>query len=343
MSNFLKDVIKETGNEYAALASDGISGGDVTNFIDTGSYSFNALLSGSIHGGLPGNRITAIAGEAATGKTFFALGVVKNFLDANKDAGVIYFESENAISKSMIESRGVDSNRLVVIPVATVQEFRNQSIKIIDKYLEQPEDKRQPLLFVLDSLGMLSTTKEMEDTAAGKETRDMTRSQIVKSAFRVLTLKLGKANVPMIMTNHTYDVIGSMFPQKEMGGGSGLKYAASSIVYLGKRKEKDGTEVVGNIIHCKNYKSRLTKENAQIDVKLTYKKGLDKYYGLIGLAEEGGIFKKVSTRYEMPDGSKVFGKNINDDPEKYFTKEVLDKIDEIAKRKFQYGSEEDEQ
>ena len=121
----------------------------------------------------------------------------------------------------------------------------------------------------------------------------------------------------MIMTNHTYDVIGSMFPQKEMGGGSGLKYAASSIVYLGKRKEKDGTEVVGNIIHCKNYKSRLTKENAQIDVKLTYKKGLDKYYGLIGLAEEAGIFKKVSTRYEMPDRSKVFGKNVNDDPEKY--------------------------
>ena len=343
MSDFLKDIIKETGNEYAGLVSDGIDSADVTSFIDTGSYSFNALLSGSIYGGMPGNKITAIAGEAATGKTFFALGICKAFLDMDKDAGIIYFESESAISKDMIENRGIDSKRMVVVPVATVQEFRNQSIKILDKYIEQPEASRKPLMFVLDSLGMLSTTKEMEDTAAGKETRDMTRSQIVKSTFRVLTLKLGKANVPMIMTNHTYDVIGSMFPQKEMGGGSGLKYAASSIVYLGKRKEKDGTEVVGNIIHCKNYKSRLTKENAQIDVKLTYKKGLDKYYGLIGLAEEGGIFKKVSTRYEMPDGSKVFGKNINDDPEKYFTKEVLDKIDEIAKRKFQYGSEEDEQ
>ena len=343
MSDFLKDIIKNVDNEYASLASEGIDGADVTSFIDTGSYSFNALLSGSIYGGMPGNKITAIAGEAATGKTFFALGICKHFLDSDKDAGVIYFESESAISKDMIEGRGVDSKRMVVVPVATVQEFRNQSIKIIDKYLEQPEANRKPLMFVLDSLGMLSTTKEMEDTAAGKETRDMTRSQIVKSTFRVLTLKLGKANVPMIMTNHTYDVIGSMFPQKEMGGGSGLKYAASSIVYLGKRKEKDGTEVVGNIIHCKNYKSRLTKENAQIDVKLTYKKGLDKYYGLIGLAEEAGIFKKVSTRYEMPDGSKVFGKNINDNPDKYFTKEVLDKIDEVAKRKFQYGSEEDEQ
>jgi len=341
MSDFLKDIIKETGNEYAGLVSDGIDSADVTSFIDTGSYAFNALLSGSIYGGMPSNKITAIAGEAATGKTFFALGICKAFLDKDPDAGIIYFESESAISKQMIEARGIDSKRMVIVPVATVQEFRNQSIKILDKYMEQTEKTRKPLMFVLDSLGMLSTTKEMEDTAAGKETRDMTRSQIVKSTFRVLTLKLGRANIPMIMTNHTYDVIGSMFPQKEMGGGSGLKYAASSIIYLSKRKDKEGTEVIGNIIHCKNFKSRLTKENAMIDVKLTYKTGLDKYYGLIELGEEAGVFKKVSTRYEMPDGSKVFGKNINDNPEKYFTKEVLDKIDETAKRKFQYGSDED--
>ena len=339
MNDFLKQIVKDVKNDYAGLANEGIAGGDVTSFIDTGSYSFNALLSGSIYGGLPGNRITAIAGEAATGKTFFALGICKSFLEMSPEAGIVYFESENAISKSMIESRGVDSNRVAVYPVATVQEFRTQSIQIIDKYLEQPEDSRQPIMFVLDSLGMLSTTKEMEDTASGKETRDMTRSQIVKSTFRVLTLKLGKANIPMIMTNHTYDVIGSMFPQKEMGGGSGLKYAASSIIYLSKRKEKEGSEVIGNIIHCKNYKSRITKENAIIDVKLTYTTGLDKHYGLLELAEECGIFKKVSTRYETPGGTKMYGKQILNDPEKYFTKEVLEKIDEYAKNKFSYGIE----
>ena len=340
MSNFLKDIIKETGNEYATLASEGVTGGDVDSFIDTGSYAFNALLSGSIYGGLPGNRITAIAGEAATGKTFFALGVCKHFLDKDKDAGVIYFESENAVSKDMLEQRGLDTNRIVIMPVATVQEFRLQAIRVLDKYLEQEKDKRKPIMFVLDSLGMLSTTKEMEDTAEGKETRDMTRSQIVKSAFRVLTLKLGQANVPMIMTNHTYDVIGSMFPQKEMGGGSGLKYAASSIVYLGKKKEKDGAEVVGNIVHCKNYKSRITKENAMVDVRLTYTKGLDQHYGLLDLAEEAGIFSKVSTRYELPDGSKQYAKTINNEPEKYFKKEILDKIDEYTRKKFTYGTEE---
>ena len=223
--SFLKDLIKSTGNEYAGIVADGVQAGDVDSFVDTGSYIFNALLSGSLHGGLPKNKITAIAGESATGKTFFALGMVKQFLSDNPDAAVIYFESESAITKEMIEDRGIDSKRIVIVPVVTVQQFRTQSISILDKYLETDESERPPMMFVLDSLGMLSTTKEIEDTAEGKETKDMTRAQIVKGAFRVLTLKLGRAKVPMIVTNHPSDVIGTMFPQKEMGGGSGIKYA----------------------------------------------------------------------------------------------------------------------
>ena len=336
MSDFLKDIIKETGNEYASLVSDGASG-DVDSFIDTGSYIFNALLGGSIHRGLPSNKITAIAGESATGKTFFVLGMCKNFLDKNPDGGVIFFESESAITKEIIEERGIDSSRMVVMPVTTVQEFRHQSLTVLEKYSQQDAKEKKPLLLVLDSLGMLSTTKEIEDTQDGKETKDMTRAQIVKAAFRVLTLKLGKAKVPLIITNHTYDVIGSMFPQKEMGGGSGLKYAASSIVYLSKRKEKDGTEIIGNIIHCKNYKSRLTKENKVVDVRLTYSKGLDRYYGLLDLALKHNIFKQVSTRIELPDGTKTFGKTINNDPTKYFTKEILEQLDGVCSKEFKYG------
>lgn len=263
----LKQFIKESGNEYASIVEDGVAAGDVHNYIDTGSYLFNALLSGSLFGGLPSNKITALAGESATGKTYFALGMVKQFLDANPDGGVLYFESESAIPKELIESRGIDSKRMVILPVVTIQEFRTQAIKILDAYLE---GEQKPMMIVLDSLGNLSTTKELEDTAAGSETRDMTRAQIIKACFRVLTLKLGRANVPLIVTNHTYDVIGAYMPTKEMGGGSGLKYAASSIVYLSKKKDKDGTEVIGNIIHCKNQKSRLTIENKMIDVKLGY-------------------------------------------------------------------------
>ena len=336
MSDFLKYVIKETGNEYASLVSDGASG-DVDSFIDTGSYIFNALLGGSINRGLPSNKITAIAGESATGKTFFVLGMCKNFLDKNPDGGVIFFESESAVTKDIIEERGIDSSRMVIMPVTTVQEFRHQAITVLDRYIDQDPSERKPLLLVLDSLGMLSTTKEMEDTQAGKETKDMTRAQIVKAAFRVLTLKLGKAKVPLIITNHTYDVVGSMFPQKEMGGGSGLKYAASSIIYLSKRKEKDGTEIIGNIIHCKNYKSRLTKENKVVDVRLTYDKGLDRYYGLLDLALKHNIFKQVSTRIELQDGSKTFGKTINNDPTKYFTDEILQQLDDVCSKEFKYG------
>ena len=336
--DFLKDIAKQAGNEYAGLVADGVEAGDVDSFIDTGSYIFNALLSGSIHGGLPSNKITAIAGESATGKTFFLMGMCKNFLDANPDAGVIYFESESAITKQMVIDRGIDPQRMVMFPVTTVQEFRTQALKVLDKYLEQNEADRKPIMLCLDSLGMLSTTKEVEDTADGKETRDMTRAQVLKAAFRVLTLKLGRAKVPMVVTNHTYDVVGSMFPTKEMGGGSGLKYAASSIIYLSKKKDKDGTEVVGNIIHCKNQKSRLTIENKMVDVRLNYERGLDRYYGLLELALKAGIFKNVSTRIELPDGTKTFGKTINNDPTKFYTDDVMRQLDEFAQQEFKYGN-----
>ena len=338
MSNFLKDIIKTTGNEYASLVSDGVEAGDVDSFIDTGSYIFNALLSGSIYGGLPSNKITAIAGESATGKTFFLMGMVKRFLDDNPDAGVLYFESESAITQQMVVDRGIDPQRMVIIPVTTVQEFRTQAIKVLDSYLAKNEADRKPIMLCLDSLGMLSTTKEVEDTSDGKETRDMTRAQVLKAAFRVLTLKLGRAKVPMVVTNHTYDSMGSLFPTKEMGGGSGLKYAASSIVFLSKKKDKDGTEVVGNIVHCKNHKSRLTIENKMVDVRLSYDKGLDRYYGLLELAIKYGIFKQVSTRIELPDGKTQFGKTIINNPEDYFTEEVMKQLDEAAEKEFKYGN-----
>jgi RecA/RadA recombinase len=336
--SFLNDVVKEIGNEYAGIVNEGVAAGDVASFVDTGCYLFNAVVSGSLFGGVPSNKITAIAGESSTGKTFFTLAIVRNFLDSDPDAGCIYFESESAISRDMIESRGIDSKRMMIVPVVTVQEFRTQAIKIVDKYLEQKPEERKPLMFCLDSLGMLSTTKEVTDAEAGSETRDMTRSQIVKSIFRVLTLKLGKANVPMIVTNHTYDVIGAYVPMKEMGGGSGLKYAASSIIFLSKSKEKDGKDVIGNIIKCETKKSRFTKENAKIETRLFYdERGLDKYYGLLELGEKHGVFERVGNRYKMGDVS-LYSKQILKDPEKYFTPEVMQALDEVAQKEFSYGA-----
>ena len=332
--DFLKDIVKEIGDEYTELAS---NIDETETYVDTGSYIFNALVSGSIFGGVSGNKITAIAGESSTGKTFFSLAVVKNFLDSHPDGYCLYFDTEAAISKSLLESRGVDTTRLVVVRVVTIEDFRNKALKAVDIYLKAPVDERKPCMFVLDSLGMLSTDKEITDALNEKQVRDMTKSQLVKGAFRMLTLKLGQAKIPMIVTNHTYDVIGAYVPTKEMGGGSGLKYASSTIVYLSKKKEKDGTNVVGNIIKAKTAKSRLSKENKVVEIRLFYdERGLDKYYGLLELGELGGLWKNVAGRYEI-GGKKLYAKEIFKDPEKYFTAEVMQALDETAHKEFSYG------
>jgi RecA/RadA recombinase len=332
--DFLKEIVKEIGDEYAQISSD-ID--DTERYIDTGSYIFNGLVSGSIYGGVSGNRITAIAGESSTGKTFFSLAVVKNFLDNNPDGYCLYFDTESAVNKGLLESRGIDLNRLVVINVVTIEEFRSKALRAVDKYLQMPIEDRKPCMFVLDSLGMLSTEKEIRDALDDKQVRDMTKSQLVKGAFRMLTLKLGQANVPLIVTNHTYDVIGAYVPTKEMGGGSGLKYAASTIIYLTKKKEKDGKDIIGNIIKAKTHKSRLSKENKTVEIRLYYdERGLDKYYGLLELGEIGGLWKNVAGRYEM-NGKKIYAKQILANPEEYFTPDVMQALDEIAQKEFSYG------
>ena len=332
--DFLKDIVKEIGDDFTKLASENDS---VEQFVDTGSYIFNGLCSGSIYGGVSSNKITAIAGESSTGKTFFSLAVVKNFLDNNPSAYVLYFDTEASINRALLESRGIDLERFVVINVVTIEEFRQKALKAVDKYLQMPMDERNPCMFVLDSLGMLSTEKEIRDALDDKQVRDMTKSQLVKGAFRMLTLKLGQANVPLIVTNHTYDVIGAYVPSKEMGGGSGLKYAASTIIYLSKKKEKDGKEVIGNIIKAKTHKSRLSKENKQVEIRLYYDdRGLDRHYGLLELGEIGGLWKNVAGRYEI-NGKKIYAKQIYANPDEYFTPEVMQALDEIAQKEFSYG------
>jgi len=333
--DFLKEIVKEIGDEYTQLAKD-IE--EDERFIDTGSYIFNGLVSGSIYGGVSSNKITAIAGESSTGKTYFALAVVKNFLDTNPDGYCLYFDTEAAVNRGLLESRGIDLKRLVVVNVVTIEEFRQKALKAVDIYLKKAQEERKPCMFVLDSLGMLSTEKEINDALNDKQVRDMTKSQLVKGAFRMLTLKLGQANIPLIVTNHTYDVIGSYIPTKEMGGGSGLKYAASTIIYLSKKKEKDQSEVVGHIITAKTVKSRLSREARSVGVRLYFdERGLDKFYGLLELGERHGVFKKVGTRYQFGE-KKVYAKTVLENPQDYFTEEIMEQLDAAARKEFSYGS-----
>ena len=331
VNNFVKHLIKVSENDIASVVSAGIVG-DCSTFVDTGSYSLNALLSGSLYGGVPSNKITCLAGSESVGKTFLALSIAKNYLDQEKNNIIVYFESEGALTSDMIKDRGLDPDRIIVCPVSTVEEFRTQCVKIIDNM-----DNDYNLMLFLDSLGNLSTMKEMGDVASGSDKRDMTRAPMIRGTFRTLALKLAQKNIPLIITNHTYDSIGSMFPKKEISGGGGIKYAASVIVTMAKRKFKAGTEVLGNIVKAKLVKGRMTKEESVMEFLLDYETGLDKYYGLIALAEKYEIFKKVSTRYETPVG-KAFEKTIVNDPEKYFTEDVMKKLEESAHQEFHYGS-----
>ncbi len=164
--DFLKDIVKEIGDDFTQLASDIDS---TERYVDTGSYIFNGLVSGSIYGGVSGNKITAIAGESSTGKTFFSLAVVKNFLDSNPDGYCLYFDTEAAVNKPLLESRGIDLTRVVVINVVTIEEFRSKALRAIDIYLKTNTEDRKPCMFVLDSLGMLSTEKEIRDALDEKQ------------------------------------------------------------------------------------------------------------------------------------------------------------------------------
>ena len=330
---------KEAKNDYAKLVSDGIITGDEQGFIGTGSYILNAMLSGSVNGGIPDNRVTAIAGEQATGKTFYAIAIAKTFLDNNPDGAVFYFDSEAAATADLFKNRGLDANRVWHFPVDTIEEFRTQIIRILDNLLKTKEEDRKPLLIVLDSLGMLASSKELTDALEDKQVRDMTKSQVLKSVFRIITSKLGKLKIPMIVTNHTYKTMNMYGEQSDMGGGSGLKYAASTIMYLSKSKEKDGTDVVGNIIKVKANKSRFTKENSQVATRLFFdSRGLDKYYGLLELGEKYGVFQRKGNRVLVGESS-VYPSVILADPEKYFTEEVMEKLDWAASQEFKYGTE----
>lgn len=216
----MTDFLKAIDNKFASIADDGIAAGDIAGYIDTGSYALNALVSGSIYGGLPNNKITLCGAPSSTGKTFIALGCANGFQQNNPKGIVMVFESESAITKGMLVDRGIDPKRAIIIPVTTVEGFRTQALKMVQHYNSLSEKDREPLFFILDSMGMLSTEKELTDVAAGSGTKDMTRAALLKATFRVLTLELGRAGIPLFVTNHVYDAIGQgPYAAQVQGGG----------------------------------------------------------------------------------------------------------------------------
>jgi RecA/RadA recombinase len=327
------------------IMDDGKNSAEFTGYVDTGCLIFNSVISGSLSGGFADNKVLAIAGESSTGKTFLALGIVKEFLDRNPEAGVAYFDTESAVTKDMMRARGIDVKRVILSEPESLQDFRTKAIRLLEKYAAAPKKSRPPMLVVLDSLGMLSSAKELEDTAAGKDTRDMTKAQLIRGLFRVLRLRMAKLKVPMIITSHTYAVVGAYVPMQELSGGGGLKYAADNIVFLSKKKDKDKDGDIGGVLlKARMYKSRLSRENQDVEMRLSYSKGLDRFYCLLQLALEEGLFKKTkvgsSNAIAFPDGEVVLEWKVEKEPEKYIP-EWLPQIEKLVNAKFRYGEDED--
>jgi RecA/RadA recombinase len=334
MADFFNDIAKLVGHDIARVAEDGTIA-DNTTFIDTGSYTLNLALSGSLFGGAPTNKVVGFAALEAVGKSYLIIQVVRNFLAENPNGRVIYNDTEGRIDKEMMEKRGVDVSRVLMLYPESIEQFRNANHQILVNYRERGEKDRFPLLMVADSLTQLPSVKETADAAADKDAGDMgMRAKAWRSAFRVLRQPLSKAKVPMFCTNHTYQSTG-MFPTTEVAGGGGFKYAADIILLLAKRKDADSEKVVqGNILHIKVAKGWNVKQYSEFRAYLSYTKGLDRYFGLQDIALESGVFKKEATRIAMPDGTKIFEKELLAHPEKYYSKEVLSKIEEYAKQRF---------
>jgi len=229
-SPFFKSLIKNLPSE-TSVASDGTSSSEFTGYVDTGNYAFNAALSGSLFGGMPKNKITALCGDPASGKTILALGIARKWLDDNPEGAIIYFDTESATTNSMLESHGIDLDRFVKSEPETIEKFRQTALQILDRYAETPEKERQPMMMILDSLGNLSSEKEVQDIRDQKDTRDMTKAGLLRGTFRVLRLKLAKLNVAMIVNNHVYQNVGNPYgPPKVISGGC---VAAGTLVIMG--------------------------------------------------------------------------------------------------------------
>lgn len=336
-------LVANSGNEYMDLIDPEKAG----NFppIDTGSYLLNAQVSGSIYGGLPGNQISVLSGEKATGKTFILLKAIKMFL-RDPAAKVALWETEYATHEKDLAERGIDVSRCKILRARTVEQVHHQMESILTPYMTKKHP--YPLMFGLDSAGMLATEDEIAQLEAGDNKVDMgNKAKLIKKIFRTMSIPLGVAGVPLVGTNHVAIDRNSnpnpKYQTKKQVGGDGIEYASTTTLVFSKAQDKEGDERVGNIITSFMDKGRKAVEKTRVELKLSYKTGLNRYYGLLEIAAEAGIVQRLDTRFKIGNGGFNYEKFFLKDPKKYFTKELLDEIDLACQKKFKYGNVDDEE
>ena len=251
---------------------------EIDHYIPTGNFHLNACLTGSLFGGYPNNRAVALAGPSGTGKTYLILNAIKQ---AQKQGySIIFYDSENAVDKSLVEKFGIDPKTFRYEPCNTVQEFRSSVTAITDVLIEQKKKgiALPKIMVVLDSAGNLATQKEIDDAKTGSSKADMTRAKLLKSTFRIIMTQFGICKIPFLFTNHTYQTQ-DLFSRQVGGGGTGPEYAASIILFLGKAKLKEGIEQTGIIVTAKPNKNRFAKPT-NIKFHISFNKGMNPYVGL---------------------------------------------------------------
>lgn len=321
---------------------------EVTEWIDTGNYHLNACVSGSLFGGWPNNRSCSIAGPSGTGKTYLILNSVKRAIDMGYN--VIFYDSEAAVDKTLMEKFNIDTTKVNYQPINTVQEFRTSVTTITGRMQEikRAGGTTPKVMIILDSAGNLATAKEIEDARSGSEKSDMTRSKILKSIFRIIMTPMADLKIPFLFTNHTYQTQ-DFISRQVAGGGTGPEYAASIVLFLGKAQLKEGGEKAGIIVNAKPNKNRFAKPHP-IKFHLHFSEGMNKYVGLeqyvewddIGITR-GTIEKGVKTPKSTARGwiCKHLDETVSNSEffsDKVFTHKVLEKIDKKIYDLFNYNT-----
>lgn len=260
----------------------------IKDYINTGSYILNACMTGSLFKGVPSGRVLTLAGEPGAGKSFLAISICREA--QKKGYTPVYMDSEGAIDREFVERLGCDSSKFVIKQVTTITEVSTFMANLLQKVNEYPEDSRPKLIFVLDSLGNLTSSKELTDTLEANAKRDMTKQQEVKALFRTNATALAKAQAPMIVCSHIYKTL-DLFSKNVVSGGSGIQYNSSLTLMLSTAKldDKESEKIAegkigdftktGVIVTAKPEKSRFTIPQ-KVKFQIPFFKAPNPYVGL---------------------------------------------------------------
>lgn len=290
---------------------DGLSVGfsDPTDWISTGNYALNYLISGDFKKGVPLGKVTVFAGESGAGKSYICSG---NLVKAAQQQGiyVVLVDSENALDEAWLHALGVDTSedKLLKLNMAMIDDVAKTINEFVKEYKEIPEETRPKVLFVIDSLGMLLTPTDVNQFEAGDLKGDMGRKPKALTALvRNCVNMFGALNIGLVATNHTYASQDMFDPDDKISGGQGFIYASSIVVAMRKLKlkeDEDGaktTTVNGIRAACKIMKTRYAKPFESVQVKIPYATGMSPYSGLVDLFEEEGLLKQEGNRLKWID------------------------------------------